>query len=182
MNSPAVGPTSRGLRSSGIRALVAASVGLVALTTFAAGPAAASDDVVVSFRDCLLNGGTTTVPSGVPITIGGIGFAEGTYGLIQDFLLKQQTTLTVSNATTVSYNLSRAWQAPQQLDRKLWVSRLPDTDVGVTLGQGETLLATYDITFPHGLLVAYPRVGSSGDNGPFMVSEEGPIPCQVEAD
>jgi hypothetical protein len=135
----------------------------------------------VSFRDCLVNGGTTSVPSGVPITVGGIGFAEGSYGLIENFLLKEHTTLTISDATTTTYDLSRAWGAPQRLDRNLWVTRLPDTSTAVTLAPGESLVATYDITTSQPLLVAFPPVGPTGDNGPFLVTEEGPISCQVTA-
>ena len=108
----------------GLSTLVMCGVSLVALTTAAAAPAAASNGEVVSFRDCLVNDDTTSVPSGVPITIGGIGFAEGTYGLAKDFLLKERTTLTISNSTSSVFDLSHEWGTPQRLDN-FWVTTLP---------------------------------------------------------
>jgi len=170
----------RGPRARGLSALVMCGVSLVALTTAAAAPAAASNGELVGFRDCLVNGGTFSVPSGVPITIGGIGFGQGTYGVAVDFLLKERTTLTISNSTSSVFDLSHEWATPQRLDN-LWVTRLPDTDVGVILQPGESFLATYDITLARPLLVAYPPVKSSGYNGPYLITEEGPLSCQVIA-
>jgi len=164
----------------GLSTLIMFGVSLAALTTVAAPLAAASNGEVVSFRDCLVNGGTISVPSGVPITIGGIGFAQGTYGLAHDFLLKQRTTLTISNSTSSAFDLSHEWGTPQQVDN-LWVTRLPDTDVGVVLQPGESFLATYDITLARRVLVAYPPVTSSGYNGPYLITEEGPLSCAVIA-
>ena len=155
---------------------------LCAVLVATASPAAASNNVVVSFRDCVIGGGTTTVSSGTPITIGGLfGYEQGSYGLIRDFLLKQHTTLTISNATTTVYDLSKEWAAPQQVDRNLWVTRLPDTDTGITLASGQSILATFDITFTQPLLVAFPPVGPTGDNGPFLINEDGPASCLITA-
>jgi hypothetical protein len=147
-----------------------------------ASPAGASNNVVVSFRDCVIDGGTATVSSGTPITLGGLfGFEQGSYGLITDFLLKEQTTLTISSATNTVYDLSNEWGTPQQLDRNLWATPLPDTDTGITLASGQSILATFDITFKRPLLVAFPPVGPTGDNGPFLPNEDGPISCLITA-
>ncbi len=154
-------------------------VGVVALA-FVAAPATAASattGVVVNLEDCGDNG-SITVPSGESITIAGIGFAQGTYGLIKDFLLKEHTTLTISNGTTVVYDLSNEWGAPQQ-SPTFWSTRLPDTDLGITLASGESIDVAYDITFSQPLLVAFPPVGPSGDNGPFLIREDGPLGCTI---
>lgn len=119
-----------------------------------------------------------TVQSGAPITIHTPAFAEGTYGLTRDFLLKQETTLSVDAKT---YELSSAWTTPQQLDRHLWVTRLPELPLGITLASGESVVVTFAIRFSHPLAVLYPSVGSSGDNGPFLTGEEGPLSCVISA-
>jgi hypothetical protein len=141
--------------------------------------ASASTGAVVSVIGCLGEEGETTVPSGEPITIEGIGDAQGSYGLIENFLIKQHTTLTVSNATETVYDLSGDWGAPQPLTRRLWVTRLPDTELGIALAPGEAIRATYDISFAQPLLVAFPPVGSSGENGPFLIREDGPLSCLI---
>ncbi len=160
---------------------IGAASGFAALAAVAVPTAGATDSTVVSLVACAIGGGTTTVPAGVPITIHEPGYAQGSYGLIQDFLLKEHTTLTISNATSTVYDLSGEWSAPQQLDRNLWVTRLPSTDTGITLASGQSINATFDITFSQPLLVAFPPVTSSGDNGPFLVSEDGPISCLITA-
>ena len=166
------------------KAIQRALVAVVAAATIAVvggASARATDTVVVNLAACAFGGGTTTVPSGAPIVIREPGYAQGTYGLINDFLLKQHTTLTIAGATNRIYDLSGQWGAPQQVDRKLWVTRLPNTELGVTLAPGETVVATFDITFQHPLLVAYPPVGSSGDNGPYLITEDGPLSCAITA-
>jgi hypothetical protein len=120
----------------------------------------------------------TTVPPGAPITIDNLGYAQGTYGLIKNFLLKQRTTLTISDGINTVYDLTSQWRAPQHIG-SLWVTRLPNTHTGITLAPGQSIVASFDITFRHPLLVAFPPVGSSGDNGPFRISEEGPISCEI---
>lgn len=158
-------------------------LGLVALFLGVAGVSAstvhASNGSSVSLIGCVINGGSTTVASGEPITIQEPGYAVGTYGLMKDFLSKQQTTLTVSDGTTAVFNLSSEWGAPQQLGRNFWVTRLPDTNLGIALAQGETIVVTFDIQFAHPLLIAYPPVGSSGNNGPFLIREDGPLSCEI---
>jgi hypothetical protein len=77
------------------------------------------------------------------------------------------------------YDLTRQWEAPQQLDKHLWGTQLPDTETGTALLPGQSMVATFDITFSQRLLVAFPPVGPSGNNGPFLISEEGPISCVI---
>jgi hypothetical protein len=158
-----------------------ATVAVAAVAGTAASPARAADPVVVSLLGCQINGGSTTVPAGSPVSLRLPGFAQGTYGLILDFLLKEQTTLTIDrNGTTSVVDLTDAWAAPQQLDAHFWITRPPNYDLG-TLVAGDSVLATESITFRQPLLVAYPPVGSSGDNGPFLDRGEGPISCLIEA-
>lgn len=141
--------------------------------------AGATTRKVVSLSECARGGGTATVSPGAPITIADPGFAEGSYGLIKDFLLKERTTLTISEETSTVYDVTSQWAKPQQLGRNFWVTTLPDTDTGLTLAAGESLVATFDITFTKPLLVAFPPVRSSGENGPFLVSEDGPLSCVI---
>ncbi len=167
-------------RSALVGAITAAVIAVIA----AAAPARAAlgtDSVVISLAACAFGDGTTTVQSGVPIALHEPGYAQGTYGLSNNFLLTQQTTLTITGAVNRTYDLSGQWGTPQQLDRKLWVTRLPNTELGFTLAPGETVVATFDITFAHPLLVAYPPVGSSGDNGPYRITEDGPLSCAITA-
>jgi hypothetical protein len=167
-----------------LKPLIAATLATVALAAVAgtaASPARAADPVVVSLLGCQINGGSTTVPAGSSVSLRLPGFAQGTYGLILDFLLKEQTTLTIDrNGTTSVVDLTDAWPAPQQLDTHFWITRPPNYDVG-TLAAGDSVLVTESITFTQPLLVAYPPVGSSGDNGPFLDRGEGPISCLIEA-
>jgi hypothetical protein len=156
------------------RILAAALLALIlaVVSGTAASPARAAEPVVVNLLQCQINGGTATVPAGVPISLRLPGWAQGTYGLIVDFLLKEQTTLTiVRNGTTSVVDLTSSWSAPQQLDTHFWLTRPPNFDLG-TLASGETVSATETIAFTHPLLVAYPPVGSSGDNGPFLITGE----------
>jgi hypothetical protein len=165
-----------------LKPLVAATLATLVLAAAAgtvASPARAADPVVVSLIGCAIDGGSTTVPAGSPVSLRLPGYAEGTYGLILDFLLKEQTTLTIDrNATTSVVNLMNAWPAPQQLDTHLWVTRPPNYDLG-TLAAGDSVSVTESITFRQPLLVAYPPVGSSGDNGPFLVHAEDPFSCLI---
>lgn len=156
---------------------------LAAVSGAAAPAASATDSVVVRVIGCSLNGGAVTVPSGVPIAIHGIGYAQGTQGLLRDFLLKQQTTLTiVRNETSTVYDLSDEWGPVQQLDKHNWQSGLSDIELGISLAPGESILATWDMTFEQPLLVAYPPVGPSGENGPFLTREDGPFSCLITAE
>ena len=154
---------------------------VLALAGALPGVATASDtsSTVVSLTECARGDGTATVPPGAQITIRNPGFEQGSYGLIKGFLLKQRTTLTISDGTSAVYDLTSQWGGPQQLDRNLWVTRLPDTDTGITLAPGQSIVATFDITFAQPLLVAFPPVTSSGENGPFLVGEDGPLSCVI---
>jgi hypothetical protein len=146
---------------------------------FASQVAGATVSTVVSLSECARAGGTATVPAGTQITIHNPGYAQGSYGLIKDFLLKERTTLTLSNGTSAVYDLSSQWGAPQPLGSNLWATRLPDTNTGITLSACESIVATIDITFKQQLLVAFPPVGSSGINGPYLVGEDGPLSCVI---
>jgi hypothetical protein len=157
--------------------VVALAACLLALAA-AVASAKAADGVIVSVTSCSRGDGTTTVPSDAPITIQGIGFAQGTAGLIQSFLIKEHTTLTVSDNTTAVHDLSGEWSEPL-MTNGFWLTTLPDTDLGITLAPGESVLVTYDITFNQPLLVAFPPVGPSGDNGPFLTREDGPLSCLI---
>jgi hypothetical protein len=132
--------------------------------------ASATDPVVVGIVTCAINGGTTTVPAGVPVSLRGTGWATGSYGLTKDYLLKQTTTdIIVRNGTTTVVDLSNSYSDPQRLDRNLWLTQTPNTDLG-TLAVGESVFVTNHVTFSQPVLVAYPPVGPSGDRGPFVLS------------
>lgn len=160
------------------RFLPTAALAIAAL--LCASPAAnAANATVVSLAQCARDDGTITVPQGAPITIQSLGYAEGSYGLIQNFLLKQRTTLTLSDGTSAVYDLTRKWDAPQPLGNNLWITNLPPIPTGIALAAGDSVVATFDITFPQPLLVAFPPVTSSGANGPFLIGEEGPVSCMI---
>jgi hypothetical protein len=162
-----------------VRRPIAVGVIVLALAAAFTASAGATGGVVVSTVGCAFEGGSTTVPSGASITIEGIGEAEGSRGLIKTFLLKEHTTLTISDATNTAYDLSNEWAPPEELAAGLWVTRLPNTDLGISLAAGQSILATYDVTFAQPLLVAFPPVGPSGENGPFLTREDGPLSCLI---
>lgn len=159
---------------------------LAALTLAAVGgavapTASATNPVVVGILNCAINGGTTTVPAGVPISLRNPGWATGSYGQTKDYLLKQTTTdIIVRNGVTTVVDLTNLYSDPQQLDRNLWLTRPSNTEIG-TLASGETVLVTNHIVFSSPVLVAYPPVGPSGDNGPFVVRETDDESCLITA-
>ncbi|MGN6166748.1 MAG: hypothetical protein ACTHQQ_01065 [Solirubrobacteraceae bacterium] len=153
----------------------------VAALMFAPQGAGATASTIVSLRDCSSGGGSATVPPATAITIENLGFAQGTYGLINNFLLKQRTTLTISDGINTVYDLTSQWRAPQHVG-SFWATSLPNTHTGITLAPRQSIVATFDITFTHPLLIAFPPVGSSGNNGPFRVSEDGPVSCVITAE
>ena len=158
-----------------------AMVALVAVAGMVASPAPAADPVVVNLFQCGDNGGTAAVPAGVPVQLRLPGYAQGTRGLIVDFLLKERTSLTLArNAAGSIVDLTGTWSAPQQLDAHVWLTREPNFDLG-SLSSGQTVSATWGVTFAQPLLVAYPPVGPTGDNGPYLIRGEGPISCQITA-
>jgi hypothetical protein len=160
------------------RLLATATVTVAALMC-ASQPAGATASTVVSLSGCAHDDGTTTVPPGAQITIQSPGFEEGSYGLINNFLLKQRTTLTISDDTSTVYDLTSQWDAPQQLEMNLWRTELPNTETGIALAPGQSIVATFDITFSQRLLVAFPPITSTGANGPFLVGEDGPVSCVI---
>lgn len=165
------------------RFLIAA---LAALTLAAVGgtfapTASATDPVVVNVLICAINGGTTTVPAGVPISLRNPGWATGSYGQTKNYLLKQTTTdIIVRNGITTIVDLTNLYSDPQQLDRNLWLTRPSNTELGA-LASGESVLVTNHIVFSSPVVVAYPPVGSSGDNGPFLVRERDDFSCLITA-
>jgi hypothetical protein len=160
------------------RLLATATVTVAALMC-ASQPAGATASTVVSLSGCAHGDGTTTVPPGAQITIQSPGFEDGSYGLINNFLLKQRTTLTISDDTSTVYDLTTQWDAPQQLEMNLWRTELPNTDTGIALAPGQSIVAAFDITFSQRLLVAFPPVTPTGANGPFLVGEDGPLSCMI---
>jgi hypothetical protein len=159
---------------------------LAALTLAAVGgtvapTASATDPVVVSILLCDINGGTTTVPAGVPISLRNPGFATGSYGLTKDYLLKQTTTdIIVRNGITTVVDLTNMYSDPQQLDRNLWLTRPSNTELG-TLASGESVLVTNHTTFSQPVLVVYPPVGPSGDRGPYLLRDTFDAVCLITA-
>ena len=156
-----------------------------ALATFSLvgmAPAHAIDPQVVSLGQCAVDGGATTVEAGVPVSLRLLAFAQGTYGLMVDFLHKERTVLTVSDAGgSTQRDLTGTWAAPQQLDAHFWLTRPANVDLG-TLAAGASVLVTEQVTFDRPLLVAYPPVGPSGDNGPYLTHAEDPFSCLITAE
>jgi hypothetical protein len=159
--------------------LLAIATLTIAALMCASQPAGATDSTVVSLSQCAHGDGTTTVPPWAQLTIQSPGFEEGSYGLINNFLLKQRTTLVISDDTNTVYDLTSQWGAPHQLEMNLWGTELPETDTEIALASGHSIVATFDITFPRRLLVAFPPVTSTGANGPFLVGEDGPVSCVI---
>jgi hypothetical protein len=109
------------------------------------------------------------------------GYAEGTLGLTEAVLLAQTTTLEVAGpAGDTIYDLSDQWSAPVNTGLGFWLITQPDRTIA-PLAAGQTALVTYDVSFSHPVAVLYPPVGPTGNNGPFMVTEEGPAVCQITA-
>jgi hypothetical protein len=154
-------------------ACIAATAAVLALGV---GSARADGSTVVRVLGCAINGGSTTVPAGdVTLHLG--GYAQGTYGLIENVLLAQTTTLQVGDTT---YDLSNLWSAPVLSPLGFWLITQSDRDIG-TLAAGQSVTVTYNIAFSHPVSVLFPPVTSSGDNGPFIISGEGPFSCTITA-
>lgn len=140
------------------------------------GPARADTSTTVGLLGCALDTGTTTVPAGdVLLHLG--GYADGTSGLMRAVLNAQTTTLQVGSTT---YDLSNQWSAPVFNPLGFWVIRQPDFDLG-KLAAGQSVTVTYNITFSHPTAILFLPVGPSGDNGPFVISGEGPFSCTITA-
>jgi hypothetical protein len=157
--------------------LVCAACLITAAVAPMAGSARADDSTVVNVLRCS-DPGSATVPAGQPITLRLGGYAVGTLGLMRNALLSQTTTLTVG---TTRYDLSDQWSAPFFVSAfNFWEVTQPDRLLG-TLTAGQTVVVTYDITFSHPVAILFPPVRSSGDNGPFVITEDGPATCAITA-
>jgi hypothetical protein len=158
--------------------LCAAGVAATAVALAAGTPLArAGGSTTVSPLACAFDGGSTSVSAGdVALHLG--GYADGTLGLMQVVLAAQTTTLQVGST---SYDLSKQWSAPA-LDSGggFWSIRQPDFDIG-TLSAGQSVTVSYDIQFSHPVAVLFLPVGSSGNNGPFVIQGEGPFTCTITA-
>jgi hypothetical protein len=157
--------------------LVCAACVITAAVAPLAGSARADASTVVNVLRCA-DPGSATVPAGQPITLQLGGYAVGTLGLMRNALRSQTTTLTIG---TTTYDLSDQWSAPFFVSAfNFWEVTQPDRLLG-TLTAGQTVVVTYDITFSHPVAILFPPVGSSGDNGPFVITEDGPATCAITA-
>ena len=160
---------------------LAAAAGATSVPT-----ASATDTTVVRLLSCALDTGSITVPAGSNLAVNRIGYAEGSYGLINVFLRSQTTTLTIDrNGTTSVVDLSTDWLKPEQIEGEVWwIAWLPNPMYTLDpLASGESVTLTFDEVFSHPLLIAYPPVGPTGDNGPFLnTGEDGPFSCLITAE
>jgi hypothetical protein len=141
----------------------------------------AADPVTVSVLRCA-DEGPVTVPAGAPITLHLGGYAEGTRGLLDAALRAQTTTLEVAGpAGDTVYDLSGQWSAPFDTPFGFWESTQPDRTID-PLASGQTATVTYDITFNHPVSVLFIPVGPTGDNGPFVITEDAGAVCQIVAE
>jgi hypothetical protein len=155
--------TIRGL----VAALVVLSLGVLAGTVAPA--ARAVDPYVVDIQECARNNGQATVPAGVPVSVQNFAFVTGTYGLMQDFLLKQVTTKGVlRDGTLTIVDVSDEWSAPEQLGTnpaRGWITRLPNTELD-PLAPGEVVGVGSLIDFSGPIQIVLQPVGLVGF-GPF---------------
>ena len=150
-------------------------VTLVVIVGSMASAAQAVDPYVVDSQECDRNGGQATVPAGVPVSVQNFAFVTGTYGLMQAFLLKQQTIEGyVRGGTPTLTDATDDWSEPQQLGAnpaRGWITRLPDIELQ-PLASGETVLAGTITEFSGPLEIVFAPVGQV-DFGPFhLVSGE----------
>jgi hypothetical protein len=166
-------------RSKLTRALCAAAGAVALAAALGAGAARAADPVLVSVLRCA-DEGPVTVPAGVPITLHLGGYADGTFGLINVALLAQTTTLDVSGPSgDALYDLSDQWSAPLDTGLGFWLTTQPDRTLA-PLAAGQRVIVTYDIRFSHPVAVLFQPVGPTGDNGPFVITEDGPAVCEID--
>jgi hypothetical protein len=162
-------------RSRVQQGLAATAATVLTACVVGAPPASAAEPVVVNMGDgCAFNDdGSTTAPAGVPLQLRPFGFGQGTYGLIRAFLVKQVTTLVITDSTgTHEVDISDTYPAPLKVDERLWVARPSNYDLG-TLADGESVSIGLKWEFTTPLLIAYPPVGPTGDNGPFLSYADG---------
>jgi hypothetical protein len=167
-------------RSRLTRVAGAAASAVALVVAVGAGSARAADPAVVSVLRCA-DDGSVTVPSGAPIRLHLGGYAGGTLGLTNAVLSAQTTTLEVAGpAGDTTYDLSGQWSAPVNTGLGFWLITQPDRTIA-PLAAGQTATVTYDISFSHPVAVLFEPVGPSGNNGPFVITEEGPAVCQIAA-
>ena len=154
---------SRGL----VAALVVLSLAVVAGTVAPA--ARAIDPYVVDVQECDRNNGQATVPAGVPVSVQNFAFVTGTYGLMQDFLLKQVTSQgTLRDGVLTLDDVSDQWSEPEQNGdgpARGWVTRLPNIELD-PLAPGEVVLAGSLTEFSGPIQIVIAPVGLIGF-GPF---------------
>jgi hypothetical protein len=178
--------TSRGL----VLALTVLALGVVAGTV---APAAnAADPYVVDIQECARNDtnddgiGEASVPAHVPITVGNFAFVTGTYGLMQDFLLKQMTSKGVERGGTLTFvDVTDQWSEPEQLGTnpaRGWITRLPNTELA-PLAPGEVVGVGSLIEFTGPIEIVLPPVGLVGF-GPFHKPAGGSLfqGCEITAE
>lgn len=175
------GPRSR-RRHRGARWWAASVLTSAALTVSAGAlPASAADPVVVSHLGCqLFDDGAVTVPAGQDVQLRQLGFEEGNYGLISVLLGSATATLTLTTASGSQTIDETAALVVTPAPPRDYIARPPNYDLGV-LAPGDTITATYTLTFSHPLAVLYPPVGPTGDNGPFLTDQEDPVTCVITA-
>ena len=157
---------SRGL----VLAFAALSLAIIGGTLAPA--ARAVDPYVVDIQECDRNNGQTTVPAGVPISVQNFAFVTGTYGLMQDFLLKQVTSKGVlrDGALTI-VDVTDEWSEPQQIGSgpaRGWVTRLPNTELD-PLALGEIVQVGSRTEFSGPIQIVFAPVGLIGF-GPFHIA------------
>ena len=140
----------------------------------AVAPAAnAVDPYVVDIQECDRNGGQATVPAGVPVSVQNFAFVTGTYGLMQDFLLKQMTSKGVLRGGTLTIvDVTEQWSVPERLGTspaRGWITRLPNTDLA-PLTPGEVVGVGSLTEFSGPIQIVFPPVGLVGF-GPFHLPE-----------
>ena len=111
------------------------------------------------------------MPAGVPVSVQNFAFVTGTYGLMQDFLLKQVTSQGVNrNGVLTIEDVSDEWSAPEQIgDRPAqgWVTRLPDIELA-PLAPNEVVLVGSLTEFSGPIQIVFAPVGLIGF-GPFHI-------------
>lgn len=146
------------------------ALAVLALAAGAVTPLAkATGRYAVDIQECERNGGQATVPAGVPISVQNFAFVTGTYGLMRDFLLKQETSKgEVRDGTLTIVDVTDEWSAPEPLDSnpaRGWITHLPDTGLDA-LAPGEVVQVGSLIRFTGPVQIVFTPVGRIGF-GPF---------------
>jgi hypothetical protein len=147
-------------RPRSISIATAALAALAVSASFAAPTYATPDPTGVDILGCsLFEGGETTVAAGEVEALLP-NWMEKTRGKLKQFLMNQQTTLTVQygSAQAMTQDLSEQWGDPSRIDPpdKGWGSDLPDVSLG-TLAPGDTVLVRFELAWTK------PEPGGSDD-------------------